>query len=350
VTLPFASPPESLCLLRLSALGDVVQTVPIVRTIQAAWPDTRITWIIGKPGAALLEGLPGVEFIVFDKDRGLNAYGDLARTLKGRRFDILLGMQVALRANAIALMVRAPIKLGFDPARSKDLHRLAINRRIAGRREHVLDGFFSFASALGLDERILRWDIPISDAERGRAEALLPGNQRTLLISPCSSHPLRNWPAASYAKLADHAIDAHGLRVALMGGRSELERRYGDKISAAMQTQPIDLIGRDSLKSSLALLKKGIALVAPDSGPAHMATAVNIPVIGLYAATNSLRSGPYLSLAHCVDRYDQAARRFLNRPAQELKWGTKIERPGVMALIQVDDAIAKLDEIIRQKT
>jgi heptosyltransferase I len=87
-------------------------------------------------------------------------------------------------------------------------------------------------------------------------------------------------------------------------------------------------------------------LLAPDSGPAHMASAVGIPVIGLYAATNPARSGPYLSRQWCVDKYDTAARRLLGRPASELPWTTKIERPGVMDLITPDDVIKKLHSVM----
>jgi len=88
-------------------------------------------------------------------------------------------------------------------------------------------------------------------------------------------------------------------------------------------------------------------LVSPDSGPAHLATAVGTPVIGLYAATNPERSGPYYSRRWCVDRYDRAATRFLNRSIGSLPWTEKIELPGVMDLIELDDAVEKLDELLR---
>ena len=97
----------------------------------------------------------------------------------------------------------------------------------------------------------------------------------------------------------------------------------------------------------LALLARADVLLSPDSGPAHMATAVGLPVIGLYAATNPARSGPYLSRATTVDRYAEAARRFLDKMPGELPWTTKIERPGVMDLIAPADVISKLDAVIR---
>jgi heptosyltransferase I len=96
----------------------------------------------------------------------------------------------------------------------------------------------------------------------------------------------------------------------------------------------------------LALLARATVLLTPDSGPAHMATMVETPVIGLYAATNPARSGPYLSRRWCVDAYPQAARRFRGRDPQQLPWTEKIEEPGVMDLIEVPQVTAKLDELL----
>ena len=105
-------------------------------------------------------------------------------------------------------------------------------------------------------------------------------------------------------------------------------------------------IGQDTLLEFLATLERAIAVVTPDSGPAHMGTAVGIPVVGLYAATNPARSGPYLSRQWCVDKYDLAARRLLGKSAVDLPWTTKIERPGVMDLITPDDVIKKLHSVL----
>ena len=96
MALPLTAPPKNLCLLRLSAIGDISHTLPILRTLQAAWPSTRITWIIGKTEYALVSDIPGVDFIIFDKTRRWRAFVDLHRALKGRRFDVLLHMQACL--------------------------------------------------------------------------------------------------------------------------------------------------------------------------------------------------------------------------------------------------------------
>jgi heptosyltransferase I len=342
-----SAPPRRICLLRLSALGDVCHVVPVIRTLQDAWPGTGITWIIGKLEHKLLGHLPDVDFVVFDKRAGRAAYGDLRRRMHGRRYDVLLHMQLAIRASLAAALVPADVKVGFDRARARELQWLFTNARVAPReREHVLDGLFGFAEALGLRQRSMRWDIPLPEPALDYARRAIPDGQPTLVISPCSSHALRNWSAEGYAAVADHAAARHGLRVLVCGGRSELELQYGERIAALMRQPCENLVGKDTLVELLATLRRATALVSPDSGPVHMATTVGTPVIGLYAATNPARSGPYYSRRWCVDRYDAAARRFMGRPAAELPWTEKIEQPGVMDLITPADVIERLDALL----
>lgn len=339
-----SSPPASLCILRTSAIGDVTHVVPLVHTLQAAWPQTRLSWIIGKLEHRLLGDLPGVEFIVFDKGSGRHGHREVRRQLEGRRFDVLLHMQVALRSNLLSLAVKAPLRIGYDRARSKDLHGLFVNCRIPARvGDHVLDAMGSFVEPLGLKQTRVRWDLPIGDAAREFAQRHLPGDAPTLIVCPVSSHRLRNWRPERYAAAIDHAALRLGWRVALCGGPSAFEREFGDAVLAHTQSRPLDLIGKDTLKQLLALLERATFVLCPDSGPMHMANAVGTPVLGLHAASNPARSGPYSDRQWCVDRYDAAARKFRRKPAEALAWGTKLEYPDVMDLISVDDVIERLD-------
>jgi heptosyltransferase I len=349
--LPLDQPPRTVCILRLSALGDACHVVPIVRTLQHAWPATQLTWIIGKAEARLMSLVDGVEFITVDKRAGFGARHALREQLRGRQFDVLLHMQLALRASLVAHNVSAMVKLGFDRARARDLQWLFTNARIAPRtREHVLDSFFGFLVALGIKDRLLEWNIPLPEQARAYADRLIPDAQPTLIISPCSSHARRNWRADRYAAVADYAARRHHMRVILCGGPSALELETGAAIEKAAHTQVINQIGRDTLPELLALLGRATALVTPDSGPAHMATMVGTPVVGLYASTNPARSGPYLSRLWCVDAYAEAARRFRGRTPDRLPWTEKIEERGVMDLITADQVTAKLDELLRWRT
>jgi len=350
MTALFPVPPKTVCILRLSAIGDTCHVLPVIRTMQQEWPDTKFTWVIGKLEAKLLGHLPDIEFVVFDKSGGLTAIRDIKRQFKGRRFDLLMHMQLAIRSSALAVAIPARIKLGFDMPRAREMQWLFTTHRIGrAERQHVMDSFFGFAERLGIRERLLRWDIPISEAARDYAQNLIPDGALTLVISPCSSHRLRNWRAEYYAQVADFAVNAYGMRIVLCGGRTQLEKRMGEQIVAQMRQPCINAIGKDTLLELLATLERATLLLAPDSGPAHMATAVGTPVLGLYAATNSVRSGPYLSRQLCVDKYDAAARALLGKPASEIPWTTKIEREGVMDLITPDDVIKKLQSFMAQK-
>ena len=336
--------PPSLCLLRLSALGDVTHVVPLVRTLQRHWPQLHLHWVIDKGGFKLLEGLEGVTFHTYDKKTGLAGMRALRRELPAGRFDALLQMQVALRANLLSAFNPARRRIGYDRSRSKDLHGLVINERIPDRPGiHVLDAMGSFCEPLGLKQTEVVWDLPVPGDAHAWATAQWPADgKRTLVISPCSSHERRNWFADRYAAVADHAA-TQGWRVVLCGGRSELERRTADAIMAAMQAPVLDLVGKDTLKQLPALLARADLVMTPDSGPMHIANAMGTAVLGLHAASNPRRSGPYSTVRYCVDRYDDAARRYRGKPAAELKWGTKIEHDGVMELITVDDAVAAFE-------
>ncbi len=336
-----------MCLLRLSALGDVTHVVPLVRTLQQARPGVELHWVIDKAGHRLLEGLPGVVFHVYDKKSGLAGMRALRRELPATGFAALLQMQVAFRANVLSAFIPARRRIGYDRSRSKDLHGLFINERIPDRPGiHVLDAIGSFCEPLGLKQTTVSWDLATPAEAHDWARAQWDDDGRpVLMISPCSSHARRNWHADRYAAVADHAA-ARGWRVVLCGGRSELERHTTDAILAAMHAPALDLVGRDTLKQLPALLARANLLMTPDSGPMHIANAVGTKVLGLHAASNPERSGPYSDRRYCVDRYDAAARRFLRRPAAELKWGTKIEFDGVMELVTVDDAIAAFERYV----
>lgn len=329
--------------------------MPLLRALQRAWPRAEITWVIGRVEARLMAPLlPDVEFITVDKRAGWRALGPLRAALRGRRFDALLHLQLALRASLVAAAIPARVRLGFDRARARELQWWFTNRRIAPRgREHVLDSFMGFAAALGVRDLERRWDLELPAEALAYARELVPatpaerpGVAPTLVISPCSSRAVRNWRPERYAAVAMHAIERHGMRVILSGGPGAAERGMADAILRHCRAPLVDQVGKDTLPQLLALLSRADALLSPDSGPVHMATLVGLPVIGLYASTNPARSGPYRSLAHCVDAFPRAAAQFRGSTPERLPWATKIEQPGVMDLIEVGEACARLDTLL----
>ena len=234
----------------------MTHVVPLVRTLQRAWPGLPMHWVIDKGGYKLLEGLEGVVFHTYDKKSGLAGMRALRKELPVEGFDVLLQMQVAFRANVLSGFIPAKRRVGYDRARAKDLHGLFINERIPDRPGiHVLDAIGSFCEPLGLKQTDVSWDLPVPAEAREWARAQWADDGApVLMISPCSSHVRRNWYADRYAAVADHAA-ARGWRIVLCGGRSELERSTTDAIMAAMQHPALDLVGKDTLKQLPALLE-----------------------------------------------------------------------------------------------
>ncbi len=342
--------PRSLCLLRLSAIGDVTHMLPVVHTLRAHWPETDITWVVGEVEAQLVGDLPGVEVIPHDKNGGLAALLKLRRRFRGRRFDVLLHMQTALRANLTALAIPAVRRLGFNLARSRDAHVLFVDRRVPPHPQaHVLDGFFDFLVALGIEERVMSWDIPLSDDDREFAAARVPDGQPVLAINPCSSvrpRNYRNWLPERYAAVADHAARKHGCVAVLTGGPDPGERAFAEAVKGEMRTEPVDLVGATTLKQLLAVLERCTALVAPDTGPAHLGTTAGIPVIGLYATSNPDRTGPYLSREWTVNRYPENLERYCGQTVDQAPWGKRVRHEEAMAAITVEDVVERVDAVM----
>jgi len=288
-----------------------------------------------------------VVFHAYDKKTGMAGVKELRKQLPPGRFDALLQMQVAFRANLLSAFIPAERRIGYDRSRSKDLHGLFINERIPDRPGiHVLDAIGSFCEPLGLRQTEVSWDLAVPPSAHEWAAAQWPDDGRpVLMISPCSSHVRRNWYADRYAAVANHAAQ-RGWQVVLCGGRSELERSMADAILTQLATPALDLVGRDTLKQLPALLARANLVMTPDSGPMHIANAMGTKVLGLHAASNPHRSGPYSDRRYCVDRYDDAARKYLGKQAADLKWGTKIEFDDVMELITVEDGIAAFERYV----
>lgn len=350
---------QSICILRLSAIGDVCHAVAAVQAIQRHYPLAKITWIIGKVEAMLLKDLPGVELVVFDKKLGLKAYADLKQKLQGRQFDVLLHMQVALRANIASLVIDAKRKIGFDWSRAKELHALFMRERIAPQATpHVLDGFAGFARHLGVPLLTQtgdkpQWQMPLSQADVDFATAQLQPFRnkkvsRFLVICPAASKAERNWLPMRYAAIADYAANL-GFVVLLCGGPTAMEFQLRDEILQQTQSNVVDLVGKTTLKQLLALLQQASVVIAPDTGPAHMAVTVGTPVIGLYAHSNPERTGPYLYRHYVVEVYHDELLRQTGKTAAQQKFGKRVKGSHLMAQIEVEQVKTMLDTVITQE-
>lgn len=340
---------RSVCILRLSAIGDVCNAVAAVQAIQQHYPQASITWIIGKAEARLLQGLPGVRLVVFDKQNTFGAYRNLYQQLKHETFDCLLHMQLAFRANLASLFIKARRKIGFDWHTAKELHALFMRERITPVScPHVLDNFRQFARTIGVEMTVPQWQMPLAADDISWAKQQLQPATRYFVICAAASNSERNWLPERYAAVADYAA-AQGFQILLCGGPTASEQQLATEIATAAKAPLQNLVGKTSLKQLLALLQQASLVLAPDTGPAHMAVTVGTPVIGLYGHSNPDRTGPYLYRQYVVEVYHQALQEQYGKPAEQLKWGTRVKGDHIMQRITVEMVTRMFDRVVQEQ-
>lgn len=335
---------KSICLVRISALGDVLMVVPLVRTLQKNLPHVQLTWIISRPAYDLVEGMDGVEFIVIDKPKNLMDYWRFKQLMRSRQFDVLLAPQASLRTNLLYPLIKAKRKIGYDPHRANDGHGWFVKERITPGREHTLEGFLKFAEPLGIQEKVIQWDLPIAPADYEWAQHHLPQKGPILVVNPAASKPERSWPIERYIEVLLKAREKWQVQVVLTGGPGQYDKMLADQI---VQVVPaINLVGKTKPKQLLAVISKATVVLCPDTGPSHMSAAVNTPVVALHAVTNPSISGPYTFQHLVVNRYPDAVEHVLHSTVEKIEWGVQVHGDAAMKLISVDDVLAKLSEIL----
>lgn len=333
---------NSICLVRLSALGDVLMFVPLVRTLQKYFPQTKLTWIISEPAYSLVKGIEDIEFIVINKPKHLRDYWQIKQQLKHRQFDVLLAAQASFRANLLYPCIRAKRKIGYDSLRAKDGHRWFVHEQILPGNDHTLEGFLKFSYALGIDEPVIRWDLPIEEPATRWAELTFPKGA-FLVINPAASKPERSWDTTNYIEVIRFVKKQYGWPVVLTGGPSEYDQAIGQNIEKEVEV--LNWIGQTKPQQLLALIKRAALVLCPDTGPSHMAAAMGTPVIALHAVTHVGVSGPYPFLKYAINRYPDAVEQVFGQSIDSTPWGTHVHGDTAMKLITVSEVIDRIKMI-----
>jgi len=335
-----------IAVLRLSALGDVVLCASMVLHLVKSGK-FKVTWITTHQTKQLLGDIPGVDFIIVPKPKGLKSFLECRRILKAYSFDCLLLAQASFSAHFVSMHIKSKRKIGFDSSRSKDLHRFFINEHIDGKEEHFLDAYYSFAHKLGLQTPAeLNWEgLFLAKNNKKMQKLKLPQGKPILAVNPSASKSERNWTIASYAKVIDYAHQK-GLAVVLTGGSNITELNFNSEVCSACLLSPVNLTGEIELSLLPYLLKKVDMLLAPDTGSIHIAHAVGTPVIGLYAVANPRLTGPYRADEFSVDKFDLAFEQFSN--SKNKSFYSRVHHPSAMSLIQIGEVISKVDAILNR--
>jgi heptosyltransferase I len=340
-------PHKHIAIVRFSALGDVVLAVPAVLSLQRSFPNATITWITSPLAYSILKGLPGIQFEVHDKPRSLADYRAFYHAYRQRKFDVVLAMQANLRINLLYPALKAPIKIGFDRTRAREGQWLFCNQRIPFANSHLADSFLAFAAQAGADISQTEWKLALGAAEHTWADQQVQDLPRPLIaIHPFASKQERNWLFERYAEVIQAAVKNWHAGIILTGGNSPAERDYCARLAAIAPEHTRNLCGMSTPKQLAALLAKADVLIAPDTGPVHIARAMNTPVIGLYAVAPPSLSGPYQAQQYIVNRYPEAVRTLLGMDPDRVPWNTRVHHPCAMALIQTEDVLIQLQKIL----
>jgi heptosyltransferase I len=289
-------PPRQLALVLLTGLGDVIHGLPVVNALRRHWPDTRITWIVEPMPARVLQPHPAVDqVVVFEKRRGWRGARELQARLREERFDLALNLNIYFKSIFPTLFARAPVRLGFDRGRARDGVWLAANRHLPPRpRAHTQDMFLEFLAELGVPAAPVEWRLQLTPAERAEQQRFrdsIDGREYVALVA-ASANPKKDWLPERAARLADAIASDLGRRVVLVGGPGAREHALAAQIHQHATTKPLDARG-DGVRRLLWQLESARLLVAPDTGPVHIARAFGTPVVGLYGHTNPWRVGPW---------------------------------------------------------
>lgn len=337
--------PKSICIIRLSAIGDCFNIIPAVQLIQKTYPQIKITWITEPLEAELLDFLPNINFISYNKKNGLKELRRIKKLLKHEKFDYLLHMHSALKASILASFIHAKVKIGFNKERSKDLQWLFVNKKIPKpQSKHVVDGFMEFAYAIGCPREKPEWKITIDPKALENTKKLLDFERQICLINPCTSKEQKNWLIEEYAKLCNY-MDDKGFNVYLIGGKSEIEKYYNAEIMDQVRSNVESLVGKTSLKELVALISQADIVISADTAAVHIANALNKPVVGLYATHDPKRVGPYNQQEYVVSVYNECAEKEYGKPIDQLPWRTRVRDPEAMKLISFDLVQASIDRI-----
>ena len=347
MTAPAPADIKNIALVRFSALGDVTLVMPTVRCLQQSFPDATLTWITSPLCYSLLRGLPGVNFEVFEKPRSWADYRAFYRAFSKRSFDAVLAMQASLRINLLYPALHAPLKIGFDRKRAREGQWLFCNAHIPYANNHLLDSFVAFATQLGASAQPVTWDLPLDPADRAWARDQLKHLPRPIIaVHPVASKAERTWLYERYAEVMQGAAQKWGAGLVLTGGTTVLEQEFCARLANSGPHGVLNLCGQTTPKQLAALLAEVDVLVAPDTGPVHLATAMHTPVVGLYAVAPPGLSGPYGKQQFIVNRYPQAVQKFLGQDAATVAWNTRVHHPQAMALIHTEDVLQQLDGVL----
>jgi ADP-heptose:LPS heptosyltransferase len=315
-------------IVKLGALGDVVNTLPLAISLKRHF-QARIHWLVEPLSHPLLSRHASVDApILFDRKRWPATLPGVLGALREKRFDMALDLQRTAKSGLFTLASSAEQRIGFDRKRCKEMTWLLPFDRIppSDPSDHMVRQYLEFARYLGLPVGEVQWDIPEGDPPR----AELPGSY--LVLNVGATKPANRWSPGGFSALAGLADKRFGLPSVLTGGPED--RPIADEVKAGAQGKVIDLVGRTTIMELIGVLSGASAVVTCDTGPMHLAAALGKEVVALFGPADPGRTGPYHG-------------RVIRRDLPCSPCGRKnCEKPLCMEAILPEDVMAELEDVL----
>lgn len=324
----------------LTGIGDVVHGLPLVNALRSHRPDLAVTWIAEPAPAQIVEHHPAVDrIVIFRKGEGIRGVLSLYREIRDHRpFHLTLNIQRYFKSIFPTVFTRAPVRVGLARDKTRDGVSLFNTHHLpSGEWKHTQDIFLDFLPLLGLPRpESPTWKMTFSETEEAAARRFFedapPGPRVGVVVG--SANAAKDWPTDRYPALVDALMEDPGYQVFLLGGPSERERTVARQVVDRAGREPVWAL-TDTVRKLMWRIRGMDLLISPDTGPVHIARALEVPVVGLYGHTNPWRVGPYRAYEDLViDRYTE--------PGEDPDPSGYAPRPGRMEEISVGDVLEKV--------
>jgi lipopolysaccharide heptosyltransferase I len=298
-------------IVKMSAIGDVIHTLPVLTALRRHYPHAQIDWLIEEAAQEAVRGHNDLDrLLVWHRKSSIQAFQNghrsafigeirrLAKEVRATRYDLIIDLHALLKSSLWVLLARADRKAGFGRGMEHaEGSHLFLNERIPAisMEVHALERGLMLLDALGVPTGSVVYDFPVMEENEAQARALLeaegvkPGDL-LLAVHPVALWPTKLWEHKRFGEVADRLIE-NGFTVAFTGGPADV--RVIDEIRAGMKHPALRLDGRTSLKTLAAVYRMASAVISTDTGPMHLAAAVGTPVVALFGPTAPWRTGPY---------------------------------------------------------
>jgi len=284
-------------LVRLSALGDVVLTLPVACELRRRFPNAYLTWAVESTFAPVLEGHPALDEVIVLPRGWAKSWQGLHRvwqTMRSRHFDLVIDVQSLSRSALVAWFTGGKTRVGFGRPQGREIAPWLATHLYYATKTHVVDRFLELLTVLGIDQPQVTFDLHEGVEEARWAEATLYrlGLQPPFaVINPGAGWPSKLWCPYRFARVAEYLNNRHGMPVLVLWG-SQVEREWAEIISTHGGKNTV-LAPPTTIRQMMALLRRASLMIGSDTGPLHIAAALGTPCVGLYGPTNGEETGPY---------------------------------------------------------